>query len=96
MCRFVPRSVRDDAIQLVRSGQTNRGPEFFQDKAADLPSSTNEDGDENAKFRGAYSIVGELVLITTVLDHQPSLAALVFAESMATPARSTSIPSAIS
>jgi transcriptional regulator with XRE-family HTH domain len=61
-------SVRSDAIELVRIGRAARMPEFMGNRNV----SSNEENAAlaNNKFRAAYGIVGELVLLTTALDHQ--------------------------
>jgi transcriptional regulator with XRE-family HTH domain len=64
---LAPVSVRSDAIELVRVGQATRNPEFLGGKK-DNPANQVEPADE--KFRAAYGVVGELVLLTTALDHQ--------------------------
>jgi len=65
-----PPSVRADAIELVRVGQLSGHPAFLSDYKSDAPNLQIEGNSEDAKFRAAYGIVGELVLITTALDHQ--------------------------
>jgi transcriptional regulator with XRE-family HTH domain len=65
----VPASVRDDAIELVRVGQFSRNPAFYQNESKSA-SNPQSDKDLDTKFRAAYAVVGELVLITTALDNQ--------------------------
>ena len=62
---LAPASVRKDAIELVRVGQAIGKPEFLESNPdAPTESVTTE------RFRAAYSVVGELVLLTTALDQQ--------------------------
>jgi transcriptional regulator with XRE-family HTH domain len=60
---LAPGSVRKDANELVRMEQLTRNPAF-------PPSAQIESTDPDAKFRAAYGVVGELVLIATALDNQ--------------------------
>jgi transcriptional regulator with XRE-family HTH domain len=63
-----PASVRKDAIELVRVGQATGKPEFLNGQS-DAPIAPIESV-ATERFRDAYSVVGELVLLTTALDHQ--------------------------
>jgi transcriptional regulator with XRE-family HTH domain len=65
--KLVPDSVRDDALELVRIGQAIGRPEYTRERARS-PQVT-EDA-RNTKFRGAYGVIGELVLLASALDHQ--------------------------
>ncbi len=67
---LAPGPVRADAIELVRVGQLTANPEFHRASggAGSISKSVESAGD--TKFRMAYGVVGELVLITTALDHQ--------------------------
>jgi hypothetical protein len=65
---LAPDPVRKDAIELVRIGQATRSPEFLE-LQGDEPNA-RESAPETDRFRAAYSIVGELVLLMTALDHQ--------------------------
>lgn len=65
---LAPVSLRKDAIELVRVGQAIRNPEFLSSKKDTLDPQVNSVATE--RFRAAYSIVGELVLLTSALDHQ--------------------------
>jgi transcriptional regulator with XRE-family HTH domain len=67
---LAPQSVREDAIELVRVGRLTGDP-AFQKAAAKEDSGPEEDDDErDARFRSAYGVVGELVLLANALDHQ--------------------------
>jgi transcriptional regulator with XRE-family HTH domain len=65
---LAPASVRRDAIELVRVGQATGKPEFLGSKTDALGRQAESATTE--RFRAAYSVVGELVLLTTALDHQ--------------------------
>jgi len=67
---LAPAPLRRDAIELVRVGQLSGKPEFRWDSQRDAPSAQIEGTDPDAKFRAAYAVVGELVLMATALDHQ--------------------------
>lgn len=65
---LAPPPVRRDALELVRLGENTGNPAFLRENRAVKQSpSTNE---EYVEFRGAYSVVGELVLLTTAIDQQ--------------------------
>jgi transcriptional regulator with XRE-family HTH domain len=67
---LAPQSVREDAIELVRVGRLTGDPAFQKAPAGD-DSGPEADGDErDARFRAAYGVVGELVLLANALDHQ--------------------------
>src|ERR1700747_2213882 len=63
---LVPAAVRDDAIEVVRVGKLLGNPAYSGDTAKDAPTPKIADD----KFRAAYAVVGELILLTTALDHQ--------------------------
>jgi transcriptional regulator with XRE-family HTH domain len=67
--RLAPSPVRDDAIELVRVGQLTGNPAFGRD-ANTTSSATQANKPPDTKFRAAYAIVGELVLIANALDYQ--------------------------
>ena len=67
---LAPAPLRRDAIELVRVGQLSGKPEFRWGSQRDAPSAQIEGTDPNARFRAAYAVVGELVLMATALDHQ--------------------------
>lgn len=67
---LAPPMVRDDAIKLVRVGELTGDPAFGRDRKKDASPAQNVETQENAQFRAAYGVVGELVLMTTALDHQ--------------------------
>src|SRR5260370_35977333 len=67
---LAPQSVRDDAIELVRVGRLVGGPTFQKVRSADYTESREPGDDGDARFRAAYGVVGELVLLATALDHQ--------------------------
>ncbi|HKN28894.1 MAG TPA: helix-turn-helix domain-containing protein [Roseiarcus sp.] len=66
---LAPAPVRRDAIELVRVGELTGRPDFVREKKKGSPTHAFDD-DVNAGFRSAYGVVGELVLLTTALDHQ--------------------------
>jgi DNA-binding XRE family transcriptional regulator len=65
---LAPVTVRKDAIELLRVGRATRYPEFIggDTDTANLQA----DSVATERFRAAYAVVGELVLLTTALDHQ--------------------------
>jgi transcriptional regulator with XRE-family HTH domain len=65
---LAPSAVRDDAIELVRLGEHLGKPAYKTERSNEARASKTADDD--AQFRAAYGVVGELVLITTALDHQ--------------------------
>jgi len=65
---LAPTPVRRDAIELVRVGQATQTPEFLETQGEEPEPRKLSTGTE--RFRAAYSVVGELVLLTTALDHQ--------------------------
>lgn len=68
--RLAPIPVRQDAIELVRIGQLTGNPAYSLDGSK--PSSAAQIGKvaRDTKFRTAYAVVGEFVLITNALDYQ--------------------------
>ena len=67
---LAPASITEDAIALVRAGTLTRTPQFLSETGAATGIDRNQDSVADARFRATYSVVGELVLITTALDHQ--------------------------
>jgi DNA-binding XRE family transcriptional regulator len=67
---LVPRSVRDDAIELVRVGLSTGDPPFQRARAPSDGGSIDHPEDRDNRFRDSYRVVGELVLLMTALDHQ--------------------------
>ena len=67
---LAPQPVRDDAIELVRVGRLTGDPAFQTTRAKDDVGSDEQGDDRDARFRAAYRVVGELVLLATALDHQ--------------------------
>lgn len=65
--QLAPDAVRDDAIELVRVGKATGRPEYTRESTR--PSQLNDEA-RDAKFRAAYGVVGELVLLASALDHQ--------------------------
>jgi transcriptional regulator with XRE-family HTH domain len=63
---LVPDAVRKDAVDLVRLGQQNNHPAFRTSEASHTLASSKKE----STFRSSYGTVGELVLITSALDHQ--------------------------
>lgn len=63
---IAPEVIRSDAIkfaELAKSKHHSAREAEVDDSQADCPNT-------DAKFRAAYNVVGELVLITNALDHQ--------------------------
>jgi transcriptional regulator with XRE-family HTH domain len=67
---LAPVPVREDAIELVRVGQLTGNPAFHWNSGKNAPAPKVAKNTGDAEFRATYAIVGELVLITTALDHQ--------------------------
>jgi DNA-binding XRE family transcriptional regulator len=67
---LAPQPVRDDAIELVRVGLITGGPAFQKARAQGEGGSDEGGEDRDSRFRAAYGVVGELVLLATALDHQ--------------------------
>jgi DNA-binding XRE family transcriptional regulator len=67
---LAPQPVRDDAIELVRVGLITGRPAFQKARARGEADSDDGGVDRDARFRDAYGVVGELVLLATALDHQ--------------------------
>jgi hypothetical protein len=65
--KLAPDSVRDDALELVRIGKAIGRPEYARQSAQ--PPQLSDDA-RTTKFRAAYGVVGELILLATGLDHQ--------------------------
>lgn len=65
-----PQTVRDDAIELVRVGGLTGDPAFQKAPSRDDSGSDKLGDDHDARFRAAYGVVGELVLLANALDHQ--------------------------
>jgi transcriptional regulator with XRE-family HTH domain len=67
---LAPQSVRDDAIELVRVGRLSGDPAFQKAPAGEDSEPEGDRDERDARFRAAYGVVGELVLLANVLDHQ--------------------------
>jgi transcriptional regulator with XRE-family HTH domain len=67
---LAPPTVRDDAIELVRVGYLTGDPVFQKVRAKDDAEPNEHGNDGDARFRAAYGVVGELVLLANALDHQ--------------------------
>ena len=67
---FAPDCVAEDAIALVRAGEFTGAPPFLKGSKANRASAGTDENAKDEKFRAAYSVVGELVLLTSALDHQ--------------------------
>jgi transcriptional regulator with XRE-family HTH domain len=67
---LAPIAVRADAVELVRLGMTTGNPAYSVESGNDAASSKIMEKAQNARFRAAYGVVGELILITTALDYQ--------------------------
>lgn len=66
---LAPIPLREDAIELVRLGKATANPAYNIDTSSEAESKAAERM-QNAKFRAAYGVVGELILIATALDYQ--------------------------
>ena len=68
--RLAPFPVREDAIELVRVGQLTGNPAYTWDGSK--PPSAMQIGKStpDTRFRAAYAVVGEFVLVTNALDYQ--------------------------
>ncbi len=67
---MAPAPLRRDALELVRTGQLLKKPAFSWNVEGDAQPPQANPGDNDTRFRAAYAVVGELVLIATALDHQ--------------------------
>src|SRR5260370_21092526 len=67
---LAPASITEDAIAVVRAGALIGTPNFRGDASKVTTAERKDDGVQDANFRASYSVVGELVLVTTALDHQ--------------------------
>jgi transcriptional regulator with XRE-family HTH domain len=68
--RLAPSPVREDAVELVRVGQLTGNPAFSWDGGKTASTTQIAKDTDNTKFRAAYAVVGEFVLITNALDYQ--------------------------
>jgi hypothetical protein len=68
--RLAPVPVRQDAVELVRVGQLTGNPAYTWDGGKPPSATQVGKNTRNTKFRDAYTVVGEFVLITNALDHQ--------------------------
>lgn len=68
---LAPKPILRDAIALVRLGRLVGNPAFFcDDNQPDFAEPRDLNDKLNYSFVDAYSVVGELVLMATALDHQ--------------------------
>jgi hypothetical protein len=67
---LAPTPLREDAIELVRLGKATGNPAYNIDSGNEASSPKITEKVQNAKFKAAYGVVGELILITTALDYQ--------------------------
>src|SRR5258708_5522892 len=67
---LAPQPVRGDAIELVRVGLITGGPAFQKARAQGEAGPDGGGDSRDARFRAAYGVVGELILLATALDHQ--------------------------
>lgn len=67
---IAPVPLREDAIELVRLGKATRNPAYNIDVGNDEAEPKITERVQNARFRAAYGVVGELILIATALDYQ--------------------------
>jgi transcriptional regulator with XRE-family HTH domain len=67
---LAPIPVREDAIELVRLGKATSNPAYTTDAGNNPSGPEIVERVQNARFRAAYGVVGELILITTALDYQ--------------------------
>lgn len=66
---LAPIPLREDAIELVRLGKATGNPAYNIEVGNEDESKTVQRV-QNARFRAAYGVVGELILIATALDYQ--------------------------
>jgi transcriptional regulator with XRE-family HTH domain len=67
---IVPLPLREDAIELVRLGRATGNPAYNSDVGHEAAEPKITERVQNARFRSAYGVVGELILIATALDYQ--------------------------
>jgi len=67
---LAPLPLREDVIELVRLGKVTKNPAYDIDSGSRASSQKISEKVQDAKFRAAYAVVGELILITTALDYQ--------------------------
>jgi transcriptional regulator with XRE-family HTH domain len=67
---LAPASVRQDALELVRVGQLLGKPEFSWNTEKKGKSAPDTSPRKDEKFKAAYAVIGELILIASALDHQ--------------------------
>jgi transcriptional regulator with XRE-family HTH domain len=67
---LAPAPVRQDALELVRVGQLLKNPAFSWDGGKDAQPLQAGPDKQDTRFKAAYAVVGELVLLATALDHQ--------------------------
>jgi hypothetical protein len=67
---LAPISLREDAIELVRLGKATGNPVYNIDSGNEAAHPKITEKLQDARFRAAYGVVGELILITTALDYQ--------------------------
>jgi DNA-binding XRE family transcriptional regulator len=67
---LAPAPVRQDALELVRVGQLLKNPAFSWDVEKDAQPPQTRSDKQDTRFKAAYAVVGELVLLATALDHQ--------------------------
>jgi transcriptional regulator with XRE-family HTH domain len=65
-----PSSITEDAIALVRAGEFIGAPAYLRDSKKDSSFAPDDSDLRDASFRASYAIVGEIVLLTSALDHQ--------------------------
>jgi transcriptional regulator with XRE-family HTH domain len=68
--RLVPAPVRQDAMELVRVGQLTGNPAYSWDGAKSSSAAQVGKASRDTRFRAAYAVVGEFVLIANALDYQ--------------------------
>lgn len=67
---LAPIAVREDALELIRLGQATGNPAYNLDSIKGERDRKVTEKAQDAKFRAAYVVVGELILIMTALDYQ--------------------------
>jgi hypothetical protein len=67
---LAPGPLRRDALELVRTGQLLKNPAFNWGARGDAQPSQAGPHENDTRFRAAYAVVGELILMATALDHQ--------------------------
>ncbi|MGA8079846.1 MAG: helix-turn-helix transcriptional regulator [Xanthobacteraceae bacterium] len=67
---LAPTALREDAVEFVRLGNATGNPAYNIDNSTGVAGSKTSEKVQDARFRAAYGVVGELILIATALDYQ--------------------------